>query len=286
MGALLGLLFGLGILLIARSFGSRDVRRPRGRRPAAERIREVLVQAGLDGVRPGQLVGVSAGAGIFVAFALLGISRSVPVALAFGLIACRGPWVLIRHRARRRQAELRMLWPDVVDNLASAVRAGLALPEALSQLAERGPSELRPAFARFAQDYRSTGRFADALDHLKGHLADPVGDRIVEALRISRDVGGSDLGRMLRTLSSFLREEARIRAELETRQGWTVNGARLAVAAPWILLVLLSLHPTAVRAYNSAAGVFVLGLGAGVSVVAYRLMVRLGRLPSEERVLR
>ena len=121
---------------------------------------------------------------------------------------------------------------------------------------------------------------------LEAALADPVGDRIVESLRMAREVGGNDLGRLLRTLSAFLREDARTRAELETRQGWTVNAARLAVAAPWIVLALLSLRPEAVRAYNTGAGLVVLALGGGLCLVAYRVMIRIGRLPEEERVLR
>ena len=146
------------------------------------------------------------------------------------------------------------VWPEAVDNLTSAVRAGLSLPEALGQLAVRGPVELRPAFAAFAEDYRATGRFADCLDRLKDRLADPVADRLVESLRIAREVGGSDLGRLLRTLAGFLREDARTRAELEARQSWTVNGARLAVAAPWIVLALLATRPEAVAAYDRPAG--------------------------------
>ena len=39
---------------------------------------------------------------------------------------------------RRRQVALRELWPEAVDNLASAVRAGMSLPEGLSALGERG----------------------------------------------------------------------------------------------------------------------------------------------------
>jgi tight adherence protein B len=124
------------------------------------------------------------------------------------------------------------------------------------------------------------------LDRLKAALADPTGDRIVESLRLARQVGGTDLGRLLRTLSAFLREDARTRAELESRQSWTVNAARLAVAAPWIMLGLLSLRPEAVRAYNSATGLVVLAIGGAVCFVAYRLMIVLGRLPQEERVLR
>jgi hypothetical protein len=90
----------------------------------------------------------------------------------------------------------------------------------------RGPEGLRRPFARFGEDYRATGRFYESLDRLEAGLADPVGDRIVESLRMARDVGGTDLGRLLRTLSAFLREDARTRAELETRQGWTVNAVR------------------------------------------------------------
>jgi len=154
------------------------------------------------------------------------------------------------------------------------------------QLAQRGPEPLRPAFRRFGEDYRATGRFGECLDRLKAALADPVADRIVEALRVARDVGGTELGRLLRTLSQFLREDARTRAELQTRQGWTVNAARLALCAPWVVLALLALRPETVVAYNSATGVLVLLVGGGVSLFAYRLMLRIARLPEDERVLR
>jgi tight adherence protein B len=154
------------------------------------------------------------------------------------------------------------------------------------QLANGGPIELRPAFAAFSGDYQASGRFGESLDRLKERLADPVGDRVVETLRLAREVGGSDLGRLLRTLAAFLREEDRVRGELESRQSWTVNAARLAVAAPWILLVLLATRPQAVAAYNTPAGVVVLVTGALVSIIAYRLMMRIGRLPVETRVLR
>ena len=103
---------------------------------------------------------------------------------------------------------------------------------------------------------------------------------------IAREVGGSDLGRLLRTLSVFLREDSRTRAELETRQAWTVNAARLAVAAPWVVLAMLSSRPESVQAYSSAAGAIVLFLGALLTGVAYWIMMRIGRLPEDERVLR
>ena len=251
-----------------------------------ERVQEVLNQAGLSGVTPTPLFASSAGLAILVATLVFIISLSYGVAIVFGLLAAYAPAGLVRYRQRKRRQELRDLWPDVVDNLASGVRAGMSLPEALTQLGVRGPEALRPAVQRFGEDYRATGRFDACLDRLKAQLADPVADRIVESLRVAREVGGSDLGRLLRTLSAFLREDARTRSELETRQGWTVNAARLAVAAPWVVLGMLATRPEAVQAYDSGSGVVVLAVGGAVCFAAYRLMLRIGRLPDEERVLR
>lgn len=305
MGALVGLGAGIGLWLIIMSWSDPTTRRRvssdatqdgqqavtvasgrRGRPRLVERVADLLAAAGITGVRPRGLMAVSVGAGVVGGVVVLGASRSVAVGSAFAVLSAYSPWALVRHRAHRRRIERRELWPEVVDNLVSAVRAGLSLPEALTQLGVRGPTAMREPFQRFGEDYRATGRFDLCLDLLKDRLADPVGDRVVESVRLAREVGGADLGRLLRTLSTFLREEARTRAELETRQGWTVNAARLAVAAPWVVLLLLAAQPGAVAAYDSPTGVAVLAGGGAVCLLAYRLMLRLGRLPTQERVLR
>lgn len=284
MGVVTGLLLGVGLFSVWWSCWTPGPRRRAGHR--SQRLHDLLVQAGAPGVTPRALVGVSVCLAGVVLLVGLVVTQSPPVAVCFAAMSAAAPLALVRGRARRRRTELREVWPEVVDHLSSAIRAGLSLPEALGQLGERGPHQLREAFHLFAQDYRATGRFGDCLDALKARLADPVADRIVEALRITRDVGGSDLGRLLRTLSAFLRQDARTRGELEARQSWTVNAARLAVAAPWAVLALLSTRPDAAAAYNSLAGVVVLACGLVCSVVAYRSMLRIGRLPEEVRVLR
>jgi tight adherence protein B len=245
-----------------------------------------LIQAGCPALHPRQLYAVCTTVATVTFLLVAGVSRSVSVAVAFAGFAGYSPIALVRRRRRQRTTELREVWPEAVDNLASAVRAGLSLPEAIGQLAVRGPEQLRPAFAQFAADYRATGGFGDCLNRLKDRLADPIGDRIVESVRLARDVGGTDLGRLLRTLSQFLREDVRTRAELETRQGWTVSAARLALAAPWVILAMLSLRPETVAAYDSTPGVAVLVCGAAASLAAYRAMLRIAALPVEQRVLR
>jgi len=282
-GALLGLVLGLGLLLAWRSGPRAPKRRTDARRPG--RRAQLLAAAGLTGINAAQLLALQIGLGLLVTVVVLLTTGTVTVSLAFGIFGFVLPVVQVRRLAGKRRADLREVWPEAVDNLASAVRAGLSLPEALSALAGRGPEALRPHFARFATEYRSSGRFGACLDRLKAELADPVGDRIVETLRVAREVGGSDLGRVLRTLSAFLREDARTRAELETRQGWVVQAARLAVAAPWVVLLLLATQSTTLAAYDSPLGTALLVGGGVLCVVAYRVMLRIGRLPEDVRVL-
>jgi tight adherence protein B len=247
---------------------------------------ELISESGVTALSPARVVLLCLAVALVVSTTVSVVSGSIVVGAAMGVVVAPAPIAYLRHAQRRRHAELLVVWPDAIEHLASGIRAGLSLPEAIGQLAVTGPETLRPAFADFAADYRASGRFSISLERLKETLADPVGDRVIETLRLAREVGGSDLGRLLRTLAAFLRDDARVRGELESRQSWTVNAARLAVAAPWVLLLLLSTRPQAVDAYNSPAGAVVLLVGAIVSVVAFGLMVRIGRLPTEARVLR
>lgn len=225
MGAVLGLVFGVGLLLIWRSGPRSPARSPAGRSWARRRT-ETLREAGLETVTSTQLLGMQIGTAVTAALIVLVATRTVAIAACFGVIAFFLPVGIVRRLRIRRTVELREIWPEVVDNLTSGVRAGLALPEALAAIGARGPVQLRAPFARFGADYRVSGRFMECLDRLKDALADPVGDRICETLRVAREVGGTDLGRVLHTLSAFLRDDARTRAELETRQGWAVKAAR------------------------------------------------------------
>jgi tight adherence protein B len=283
MGAVLGLGLGVGLVLVWLSFTS--PRPVRSARAEVGRTRELLDRAGLPGTTVAGVWAVCGCTGLVAFVAIEVVSRTATVAATFGLLAAYLPMATLAGRARRRRHELAEVWPEAVDNLASAVRAGMSLPEALTALGHRGPEPLREPFVAFGVDYQVTGRFAESLDLLKLRLADPVGDRVVEGLRIAREVGGGELGSLLRNLSGFLREDARTRSELESRQAWTVAGARLAVAAPWLVLLMLCFQREVIARYSSPTGVVVLGGGAALCLVAYRIMVRIGRLPDEQRVL-
>ncbi|HWU22210.1 MAG TPA: type II secretion system F family protein [Nocardioides sp.] len=282
MGALVGLGFGLGALLIWSAFVWPPS--PRRVRPDSRWTR-LLAEAGLPEVAPRSLLLTCIASAIAASFVVLVLTSTPPLALVLGALAAYLPVAVLGGRVRRRRREYAEVWPEAIDDLASAVRAGMSLPDAVAALADRGPTPLRPAFATFALDYQVSGRFGDCLDRLKARLADPVGDRVIEGLRVAREVGGGELGRLLRNLSGYLRDDLRTRSELEARQSWAVNGARLAVAAPWIVLLAMATQPEIITRYRSAAGALILVVAAILCVVAYRLMMRLGRLPVERRIL-
>jgi tight adherence protein B len=177
------------------------------------------------------------------------------------------------------------IWPDVVDDLASAIRAGLSLPQAIVELCNSGPEILRPTFKLCSDQYQATGDFRAGLNLIAHNLKDPQADKFVASIQIAHEVGGADLGVLLRTLSEVMREEIVLRGEIVARQSWTVNGAKLAVAAPWITALVLSTRDTAANVYLSTNGIRMLAICAFISVFAYIAMMKIAKLPAEKRLL-
>lgn len=281
LAGVIGAMFGVGVLLVCSVRWWPTTARASSRRQGGVRAR--LDAAGLATVPMPAFVAV----GVFFALAVGALVLALTGVLAFaGACAAASaavPWVLLAGRVRRRRESTAVEWPDVADQLVSAIRAGLALPDALCALADTGPPATRAAFEQFAQQYRRTGSTGMALDDLKERLADPVADRLIETLRLAREVGGAELTSVLRALAHWLRQDHAARSEAAARRSWIVVAARLGLAAPWIVLALLSTRPEAAAAYNTPAGALVVLGGLGASVLGYRIMIAVGRLPEPKR---
>lgn len=222
----------------------------------------------------------AAGLAAAIAWLIVPVPALALIAAVAGGVA---PVMWLRSRALRLRRTRRTLWPDVCDLLVASVRAGMSLPDAVATLADSAPSPLRSSFALYARDLAASGHFDSSAHRLKALLADPIADRIIETLRMARQVGGTELTAVLRALSASVRADAALRAEVEARQSWIRGAAVLGVVAPWIILVLLALRPEGARAYGSPEGVALVVAGAAVSFVAYRIMIRIGRLPEPRR---
>ncbi len=277
-----GAVLAAGVLLTVSPWlwpaGSRSAARPRG-----SRLARLLEDAGMSRVSAGS-VSIVAVCCAVVAAAVAWLVAPVPalclVTAVAGVIA---PFAWLRARRTRLTRSRRGMWPDICDLLIASVRAGMSLPDAVAGLADSAPVELRPAFVAFARDIAATGHFDSSALRLKATLADPVADRIVETLRMARQVGGTELTTVLRALATSVRADAALRAEVESRQSWIRGAAVLGVAAPWVILTLLAMRPEGARAYGSAEGIALILVGAAVSFLAFRLMIRLGRLPEPRR---
>jgi tight adherence protein B len=216
--------------------------------------------------------------------AVLFMTRSVVIALAFGALAAGIAFVTVRAKNNLNEAALIAAWPEVIDHLMSGIQSGLSLTESLAGLSTRGPEVLRPAFTQFKATLYGSGDLTQAIEELKALFAHHGSDQIFEALIISKALGGSDLLQILRSLGDFLRQDLALRREIEVKHGWIKNSAHLSAAAPWILLLLLSTQPSTAAAYSTSTGAMILIAGLVMTGVAYIWMNRLGRLPQTPRV--
>ncbi len=271
MGAVLGFTFAAGALLVLS--GSSGAARLTPAKGARRRIRP-----------PGwwfrQIAAALAAA--LVAILVTGVPAVALVAMAAGAAA---PAMWARRAAAQRRRQQEHSWPDAVDMVIGGLRAGVPLAQCLVDLRDHGPEPLRPYFAAFADCYEDGVGVRESLSALQSTAAHPAADRLCLTLRLAHEGGGAQTASMLATLAEFLRTDLRLRAEIEARQSWTLSAARLAVAAPWIALLLLSTRGSAASAYASGAGTAMIAATAGISVLAYLAMRRLARIPATGRLV-
>lgn len=251
--------------------------------PIKDPIAGQLDAAGLGAFRTSRFVGLSLFLGLISMLLIAGLTSSIALAGLSGGAAAFSPWVYIRARARKRAALLQDEWPDAIAALVAAVRSGSSLPEAMVASGARVGPYLSGSFDRFTRVYRSSGSFTAAMIAFEQEAADPVADRLSAVLAMTHEVGGTDLVRVLRTLGDFVRADLNVRREIVARWSWTVSAARLAAAAPWLVLVMMSFQPEAARAYGSSGGAAVIVAGAVATGLGYRLMLRAARLPQQRR---
>lgn len=191
-----------------------------------------------------------------------------------------------KNRDMKRIRAAQEAWPQALTTTIAYLRSGASLGEGLIALSTRGPVALRAPFMAFAQTYRSTGNIRTSLDVLRREAADPLADRVCAALLLAHEVGAADLVRVLDRMCGSIRSDLRTRREVEARWSWTVVAARLAAVAPWVVLFLMLAKPEGRAAFASSEGRAVVLIGAMLTFVGYRAMLRAGRLPVPARLQR
>jgi tight adherence protein B len=243
-----------------------------------------LQAAGLGRYQPWQLI-VSAtsialvvGSWAQLSFKVFGLSISAAMATV-GLI-----FELVRLRAKSRSDTLSKLWPGVIESLQSAAKSGIGLIDALSEIGETGPTQIRNYFREFVARIDRGESFYSSLAFLKSDLGQLHADRLIELIRIVHASGGAGYLESLNEQGRITRTEIATWGELESKQGWVTGTAKLALVAPWIIVTFLSSRSENVAIYNTNEGLTILLVGLVVSLIAYRLIGILGNLTRPKRV--
>jgi len=191
----------------------------------------------------------------------------------------------LRLRAKQRSDQLARLWPEILDSLHSAASSGFGIVDSLEQVARSGPSRIQPIFRELVDRIDSGTGLDQSLDWFKSQFGQLQADRLVELIRIVHRSGGVGYLDSLREQALRTRSEIALWGELDSKQGWVTGTAKLAIAAPWIIVATLAARSENVEIYNTTEGTGVLVAGLLVSLIAYRLVGFMGSLSKPSRVL-
>ena len=249
------------------------------------KIENLLIQAGYQNIQPAQFVMLLLGGLSSAVVMLTVITNSMLISIS--VCVCLGVQLLesFQTRVAAENQKANTQWPKYLDSIHSATWAGATLEQALLDSISSAPAKHSWALLEFEKDHNSGIAFNESLDNLKARLANPIADRFIEITRLASASGGRGYLNALRAQSLQLRLENSTWSEINVKQNWVLGTAKLAVLAPWLILVLLSFRPETAIAFQSESGVAVLALGTVASLLAFRLIKTLGRLPPRQRTL-
>jgi tight adherence protein C len=133
-------------------------------------------------------------------------------ALAMGFF---GPNEYVRHRARRRQKQIRKGLPNALDLMVVCVESGLGLDQAIVQVAKElqfAHPEISQEFSLMNLEMKAGNRRADALRNLSDRTGVEEVKKLVAVL-VQADRFGTSIAQSLRGHSEFMRVQTRQQAE-------------------------------------------------------------------------
>lgn len=181
------------------------------------------------------------GAGVLVAFCVgYAIAESAVIALAAGVAAYFVPYMVIRHMEQKRREKLNMQLVDGLSTLASGVRAGLNLVQAMELLEQNHTGPIKQEFGALLREYQMGVDLNQAMRNASDRINSPLYRLTFTAIEMHR-VRGGDTGQSLDRIAESIREIQRLEGKLDalTSQGRTQ--ATMMAVMPIVFLVILAL---------------------------------------------
>jgi tight adherence protein B len=194
-----------------------------------QHIEFLLYQAGMR-MRSGVLVLLIASFAMGGYFLGIALTHRVMPALLFMAIAGPVPYLYVLYRKGKRMKAFAQEFPDALDLLVSALRAGLSFTAAMQIVAEESPEPVRGEFAYTVEEQALGIDTREALANLSKRVDSLDLRFFVTAVILQRDTGGN-LAEILENTARLIRDRFRIFGDIKT---FTAQG-RL---TGWILTAL------------------------------------------------
>jgi tight adherence protein B len=205
-------------------------------------IQEALTQAGMK-FRAGNFLVLCLFCGVVAGVATLLWAKNPAVAWAALVIAAFLPYAVVSYRRQKRFEKIEELFPEAIDTLARAVRAGHAFTTALEMISNETSEPLASEFRKLYEEQKFGMPVRDALMNLTERV--PLVDVkfFVTAVMLQRETGGN-LAEILDNLSYVIRERFKIQRQVRvhTAQG-RLTMALLMGMPPVVVLVLAVFSP-------------------------------------------
>jgi len=241
-------------------------------------LQKMLAQGGLE-MRAGNFLGVSALAAVAAAVIAYILSRRIEVTWIAVLIGAVLPYAYASVRRNKRFEKFEELFPEAIDTLARAVRAGHAFTTALEMITAEVAEPVAGEFRQLFEEQKFGMPVRDALMNLTDRV--PLVDVkfFVTAVMLQRETGGN-LAEILDNLSYVIRERFKIQRQVRvyTAQG-RLTMALLMGMPPIIVVVMLAINPSFIHPlFADPMGHMLLVAGICLQTVGYFVIRKIIRI--------
>lgn len=228
------------------------------RRPRAQRWAYALDRAGIRRSLPEVIIIL--GAAMLLALALGMLLRGVVLGLLLALMVFLAAFTTVVIRADLRRKKFTDQLDDVLQLLATNLRAGHSLLQSLSALATDIDEPARSELTRTVNEVRVGRDLADAIEETAKRLESEDFTWVAQAVGINRRVGGN-LADVLEKISITIRERNQIRRQVRTLSAEGKLSGYILIGMPIGVAVVLSvLSPIYLNVFTgSVAGLVLLG---------------------------
>jgi tight adherence protein B len=189
---------------------------------------------------------------------------------AAALVAAGIPFAAVAIMRQRRFNKFEEQFPEAMDLLGRAVRAGHAFTTGFELIGKELPDPLGEEFRIAFQQQNLGVPLRDALANMAVRLPLPDVRIFVSSLQIQRETGGN-LGEILDTMSHVIRERFKLRRQIQIFTAEGRLSSYMLTAIPFVALAGLEyLQPDYVRPlFTDPSGQMALFVAAGLQVVGY-----------------